>query len=59
MHSMGADSRIPSGPIETKWDRRREEMKLVNPANKRKYRVIVVGTGLAGASAAAFCDREV
>ena len=50
---MTLDARIPSGPIETKWDRRREEMKLVNPANKRKYRVIVVGTGLAGASAAA------
>src|SRR5689334_1039567 len=46
-------SRIPDGPIETKWDRHRFEMKLVNPANKRKYHVIVVGTGLAGASAAA------
>jgi succinate dehydrogenase / fumarate reductase flavoprotein subunit len=44
---------IPSGPIETKWQRHRFEMKLVNPANKRKYSVIVVGTGLAGASAAA------
>ncbi|MFN0165746.1 MAG: fumarate reductase/succinate dehydrogenase flavoprotein subunit [Bryobacteraceae bacterium] len=46
-------SRVPSGPIETAWDRTRFEMKLVNPANKRKYTVIVVGTGLAGGSAAA------
>jgi succinate dehydrogenase / fumarate reductase flavoprotein subunit len=44
---------IPSGPIETKWQRHRFDMKLVNPANKRKYSVIVVGTGLAGASASA------
>jgi succinate dehydrogenase / fumarate reductase flavoprotein subunit len=46
-------SRIPDGPIEQKWDRHRFEMKLVNPANKRKFDVIVVGSGLAGASAAA------
>jgi len=44
---------IPSGPIDTKWSRHRFEMKLVNPANKRKHSVIIVGTGLAGASAAA------
>jgi succinate dehydrogenase / fumarate reductase flavoprotein subunit len=50
---MKLDSRIPSGPIEKKWDNCRFEMKLVNPANKRKYTVIVVGTGLAGGSAAA------
>ncbi len=50
---MKLDSAVPSGPIETKWDRHRSEMKLVNPANKRKFRVIVVGSGLAGASAAA------
>jgi succinate dehydrogenase / fumarate reductase flavoprotein subunit len=50
---MTLDGKSPSGPIEQKWDRRREELRLVNPANKRKYRVIVVGTGLAGASAAA------
>ncbi len=50
---MKLDARIPSGPIEQKWDRAKFEMKLVNPANKRKYGVIVVGTGLAGASAAA------
>ena len=46
------DARIPSGPLASKWDRHRFEMKLVNPANKRKYTLIVVGTGLAGASAA-------
>jgi succinate dehydrogenase / fumarate reductase flavoprotein subunit len=47
------DAKIPSGPLPEKWDRHRFEMKLVNPANRRKYKVIVVGTGLAGASAAA------
>lgn len=47
------DSRTPSGPLPEKWDRTRFEMKLVNPANKRKYKILVVGTGLAGASAAA------
>jgi succinate dehydrogenase / fumarate reductase flavoprotein subunit len=47
------DSRIPDGPMAEKWDRRKFEMKLVNPANKRKYNIIVVGTGLAGGSAAA------
>ncbi len=50
---MKLDSRIPGGPIETAWDRCRFENKLVNPANKRKYEVIVVGSGLAGGSAAA------
>jgi succinate dehydrogenase / fumarate reductase flavoprotein subunit len=50
---MRLDSRIPSGPIEKMWDKARFEMKLVNPANKRKYEIIVVGTGLAGGSAAA------
>jgi succinate dehydrogenase flavoprotein subunit len=50
---MKLDSKLPSGPIETAWDRTRFDMKLVNPANKRKYNVIVVGSGLAGASAAA------
>ncbi|HZY03557.1 MAG TPA: fumarate reductase/succinate dehydrogenase flavoprotein subunit, partial [Anaeromyxobacteraceae bacterium] len=47
------ESRIPSGPIEKKWQKRKDDLKLVNPANKRKYEIIVVGTGLAGASAAA------
>ena len=50
---MKLDSKLPSGPIETAWERTRFDMKLVNPANKRKYNVIVVGSGLAGASAAA------
>jgi succinate dehydrogenase / fumarate reductase flavoprotein subunit len=50
---MKLDAKIPSGPIAAKWDRHKFEMKLVNPANKRKYTIIVVGTGLAGASAAA------
>ena len=47
------NARIPAGPLAEKWDKHRFEMKLVNPANKRKYHVIVVGSGLAGASAAA------
>jgi succinate dehydrogenase / fumarate reductase flavoprotein subunit len=46
-------SKVPDGPIERKWDKHRFEMKLVNPANKRKYTVLMVGTGLGGASAAA------
>src|SRR5579864_8679381 len=50
---MNLDSKIPGGPIAQKWDRHRFEMKLVNPANKRKFRILVVGTGLAGGSAAA------
>jgi succinate dehydrogenase / fumarate reductase flavoprotein subunit len=50
---MKLDAKVPSGPIASKWDRHKFEMKLVNPANKRKYTIIVVGTGLAGASAAA------
>jgi succinate dehydrogenase / fumarate reductase flavoprotein subunit len=50
---MHLDSKVPEGPIEKKWDNHLFDMKLVNPANKRKYEVIVVGTGLAGAAAAA------
>jgi succinate dehydrogenase / fumarate reductase, flavoprotein subunit len=50
---MELNARIPEGPIEQKWDRARFEMKLVNPANKRKFHVIVVGSGLAGGAAAA------
>src|SRR5271169_1715991 len=50
---MQLDARIPSGPIEKAWDKARFEMKLVNPANKRKHEIIVVGSGLAGGSAAA------
>ncbi len=47
------DSKVPGGPIEEKWDKHRFEMKLVNPANKRRHTVLIVGSGLAGASAAA------
>ena len=50
---MELKSNAPSGPIEQRWDKRRFDMKLVNPANKRKFDVIVVGSGLAGGSAAA------
>ena len=50
---MTLDAKIPSGPIERKWDKARAEFKLINPANKRKFEVIVVGSGLAGASASA------
>jgi succinate dehydrogenase / fumarate reductase, flavoprotein subunit len=50
---MILDSKIPEGPLAEKWDKHKFNVKLVNPANKRKYDVIVVGTGLAGASAAA------
>ena len=50
---MALDGQIPSGPIAEKWDKHQFELKLVNPANKRKHTLIVVGTGLAGASAAA------
>src|SRR5882672_4831781 len=50
---MSLDAHIPPGPLAQKWDKHRLDMKLVNPANKRKYDVIVVGSGLAGASAAA------
>lgn len=50
---MKIDSKVPEGPIAEKWTRHKFNIKLVNPANKRKYDIIVVGTGLAGASAAA------
>jgi succinate dehydrogenase / fumarate reductase, flavoprotein subunit len=50
---MTLDAKIPSGPIEQAWDKARFDMKLVNPANKRKHTILVVGSGLAGASAAA------
>ena len=49
---MPLDAKVPGGPLAEKWDRHRFESKLVNPANRRKYTVIIVGTGLAGASAA-------
>ncbi|MDZ7830487.1 MAG: fumarate reductase/succinate dehydrogenase flavoprotein subunit [Desulfobacterales bacterium] len=50
---MTLDAKIPGGPLTEKWDRHQFELKLVNPANKKKFDIIVVGTGLAGASAAA------
>jgi succinate dehydrogenase / fumarate reductase flavoprotein subunit len=50
---MPLDAKIPSGPLSQKWDKHKFDLKLVNPANKRKFDVIVVGSGLAGASAAA------
>ncbi len=50
---MELRSKVPSGPIDQKWTKHKFDMKLVNPANKRKYHVIVVGSGLAGASASA------
>jgi succinate dehydrogenase / fumarate reductase flavoprotein subunit len=50
---MKLDAKIPTGPLEDKWTSYKRDMKLVSPANKRKFKIIVVGTGLAGASAAA------
>ncbi len=50
---MKLDAKIPSGPVQGKWEKRRFNVKLVNPANKRKYDILIVGAGLAGASAAA------
>src|SRR5580704_1503115 len=50
---MKLDSKAPTGPIERAWDQARFDLKLVNPANKRKYNIIVVGSGLAGGSASA------
>ena len=49
---MSLDAKIPQGPLAEKWSKHKFNLKLVNPANKRKYDVIVVGTGLAGAAAA-------
>src|SRR5829696_348112 len=50
---MQLDAKIPAGPLDAKWESHKAHVKLVNPANKRKYDIIVVGAGLAGASAAA------
>src|SRR5215210_2993054 len=50
---MELKSKIPGGPVEQKWDKHRFEMRLVNPANRRRYTVLVVGSGLAGGAAAA------
>src|SRR6201990_3498866 len=56
--STALEARIPSGPIEQQWDKCRYEMKLVNPANRRKHSIIVVGAGLAGAAAAATLGQQ-
>ena len=67
---MILDSKIPSGPLAEKWDKHKFDINVVNPKNKRKFTIIVVGTGLGGASAAAslgelgykvknFCIQEV
>ena len=53
MSEKKLDSKIPEGPIQEKWDNHKFSTKLINPANKRKYKVLVVGTGLPGSSAAA------
>ena len=50
---MTLDSKVPAGPLEKKWDEHKGHLKLVNPNNKRKFTILVVGSGLAGASAAA------
>jgi succinate dehydrogenase / fumarate reductase flavoprotein subunit len=51
--SIVLDSKIPSGPLEQKWSKHKMDSKLINPANKRKFSIIVVGSGLAGGAAAA------
>ena len=50
---MILDGKIPAGPLDAKWSHHKDHLKLVNPVNRRKHTIIVVGTGLAGASAAA------
>ena len=50
---MALDAKVPNGSIQDKWDNHKFESKLINPANKRKFKIIMVGTGLAGSSAAA------
>src|ERR1700740_2947816 len=50
---MPFDSKIPSGPLEQKWEHHKQHLRLVNPANKREYKIIVVGPGLPGAAASA------
>jgi succinate dehydrogenase / fumarate reductase flavoprotein subunit len=55
---MELKSNAPTGPIETSWERHKSDMKLVNPANRRKYTILMVGTGLAGSSAAATLSEQ-
>ncbi len=50
---MQLDAKVPEGPVEDKWDNHKFSVRLVNPANKRKFKILIVGSGLAGASAAA------
>src|SRR5690606_6968006 len=52
------DARIPDGPLAQKWSKHKDDSKLINPANRRKYTIIVVGSGLAGASAAASLSEQ-
>ena len=52
------DSKIPGGPLAEKWDRHKASLKLVNPANRKRLDIIVVGTGLSGASAAAALGEQ-
>ena len=55
---MRLDPRVPDGPLETKWNDHQFDMKLVNPANRRRHRILIVGSGLAGASAAAALGEQ-
>lgn len=55
---MNLDSKIPSGPLSAKWDTHKAKLRLVNPANRRKYHIIVVGSGLAGAAAASSLGEQ-
>ena len=55
---VNLDAKIPTGPLAGKWDKHKFDLKLVNPSNKRKYDIIVVGSGLAGASAAVAAPKE-
>ena len=55
---MKIQAKIPEGPIEQKWTRHKETLKTVAPANRKKYDVVVIGTGLAGASAAAALGEQ-
>ncbi|MBP8293298.1 MAG: fumarate reductase/succinate dehydrogenase flavoprotein subunit, partial [Caldilineaceae bacterium] len=52
------NGKVPTGPIEQLWDRTRFDMKLVNPSNRRKFNIIIVGSGLAGAAAAASLGEQ-
>src|SRR5690606_26595549 len=52
------DGRVPSGPVQTMWERTKFDMKLVNPTNRRRFKVIIVGSGLAGGAAAATLGEQ-